>query len=365
MFTPSYIQHGRLLIRHAEKLLRYRKDVLSQATISDLKAQIEKLRKALDARDKKAVKDESERLHTFYMQHMPTPKDAAWRENIEVILVAIVVAIGIRSYFLQPFKIPTGSMQPTLNGIIGHPTPATQPAPNILRQIGEFVILGRNYINVVSAQDDQVTQVLPKKFAFFFTFSRIVCERQNFLVYAPPDTLRQDFKVLPGNHYGKGETIAKGAVDTGDQVFVDKFTYNFVKPHRGDVFVFRTDNIFGIPGDPETGAPFFIKRLGGVPGDTLRIDPPLLHVNGKVAEGFGFGRVMAAKDGYRGYAPGRDYLSDPTKIYTVPERHFFAMGDNSYNSYDSRWWGPVPEENLVGRGLFVYWPFNRHWGLIR
>jgi len=41
------------------------------------------------------------------------------------------------------------------------------------------------------------------------------------------------------------------------------------------------------------------------------------------------------------------------------------VGDNSYNSYDSRYWGPVPEENLVGRGLFVYWPFNRHWGLIR
>ena len=365
MFKPSYIKHGRLLIRHAEKLLRYRKDVLSEITIADLKTQIEKVRKSMSVRDAAAVKIESERLHALYMQHMPTPKDAAWRENIEVILVAIVVAIGIRSYFLQPFKIPTGSMQPTLNGIIGHPMPATEPAPNILRQIGEFIVLGRNYINVVSAEDDQVTQVLPKKFAFFFTFSRIVCEKQNFLVYAPPDTLRQDFKVSPGNHYGKGETIAKGAVDTGDQVFVDKFSYNFIKPHRGDVFVFRTDNIFGITADPETGAPFFIKRLAGLPKDTLRIDSPLFYANGKLAEGFGFGRVMSAKDGYRGYAPGRDYLSDPTKTYGVPDHHYFAMGDNSYNSLDSRWWGPVPEENLVGRGLLVYWPFNRHWGLIR
>jgi signal peptidase I len=266
---------------------------------------------------------------------------------------------------LQPFKIPTGSMQPTLNGIIGHPLPAAEPVPNIFRQIGEFIVLGRNYINVVSAEDDQVIQILPKKFAFFFTLSRIVCEKQNFLVYAPPDTLRQDFKVLSGNHYAKGETIAKGAVDTGDQVFVDKFSYNFVKPHRSDVFVFRTDDIPGIVGDPETGQPFFIKRLAGVPNDTLRIDPPLFYVGGKLAEGFGFGRVMGAKDGYRGYALGRDYLSDPTKTYVIPERRYFAMGDNSYNSYDSRFWGPVPEENLVGRGLFVYWPFNRHWGLIR
>lgn len=365
MFTPSHIKNGRLLIRHAEKLLRYRKDVLSEGTIADFKTQMGNLRKALKARDAKTIKAESEQLHAHYMQHMPAPKDAVWRENIEVILVAIVVAVGIRSYFLQPFKIPTGSMQPTLNGIIGHPMPPAQPLPNLLRQIGEFVVLGRNYINVVSAEDDQVVQVLPKKFAFFFTFSRIVCERQNLLVYVPPDTLRQDFKVGPGNTYKKGETIAKGAVDTGDQVFVDKFTYNFVKPHRGDVFVFRTDNIFGIPGDPETGAPFFIKRLGGISGDTLRIDSPLLYVGDKPAERFGFRRVMSAKDGYRGYAPGRDYLSDPTKKYTVPEHHYFAMGDNSYNSYDSRWWGPVPQENLVGRGLLVYWPFNRHWGLIR
>ena len=370
MFTRRYIKHGRLLVRHAEKLLRYRSDVLSESTIADLKTQIERVRQGLKDRNETAVKEESDKLHTLYTQHLPAPRDAAWRENVEVILVAVVVAIGIRSYFLQPFKIPTGSMQPTLNGIIGHPM--NKPPPNILRQVAEFVILGRNYINVVSKQDDRIDQIVQKKYAFFFTFSEIICERQRFLVYVAPETLRNDFKVAPGRQYKKGDVIARGAVDTGDQVFVDKFSYNFVKPHRGDVFVFRTDNIFGIPADPVTGEnSFYIKRLAGLPNDRLRIAPPLLLVKEKgadeekPAEGYGFARVMSAKPPYNGYAKGRDFLADASQSYTVPPQHYFALGDNSQNSLDSRWWGPVPEENLVGRGLLVYWPFNRHWGLIR
>jgi signal peptidase I len=254
-------------------------------------------------------------------------------------------------------------MQPTLNGIIGHPS--TSPPPNILRQIGDFIVLGRNYINVVSREDDQVFEIAPKKVLFFFTFSRVICQRQNFLVYAPPDTLSHDFNVLPGRIYHRGEIIARGAIDTGDQVFVDKFTYNFVKPHRGDVFVFRTNHIPGIREDPDAGSPFYIKRLAGLPGDTLRIDPPFLYVNGKKAEGYGFERVMAAKPPYRGYALGHEYLSQPDRSYTVPQDGYFALGDNSYNSYDSRYWGRVPDVNLVGRGLLVYWPFYPHWGLIR
>jgi len=72
---------------------------------------------------------------------------------------------------------------------------------------------------------------------------------------------------------------------------------------------------------------------------------------------------MEARDGYRGYGPGHLALSDPVKAFEVPRHTYFAMGDNSYNSFDSRWWGPVPERNLVGRGLFVYWPFIPPLGL--
>src|SRR4029450_3889260 len=363
MFTPRQVKHSRLLLRHARKYLRYKNDLLSGSDREEIVTGMEDLRDALRHRDHERVHSTADALDKTLHRLTPVSWESHWGENCEVILVAIVLAVGIRSYFLQPFKIPTGSMQPTLNGIIGYPS--TEPPPNLLRQIGEFIVLGRNYVNVVSREDDQVVQIEQRKFLFFFTLSRLTCQRQVFLVYVPPETLSHDFKVFPGRTYRRGDIIARGGVDHGDQVFVDKFSYNFVKPHRGDVFVFRTNHIAGIREDPEAGSPFYIKRLAGLPGDRLRIDPPFLYINGKKAEGYGFSRVMEVKPPYGGYGPGHEYLSQPDRTFTVPQNGYFALGDNSYNSYDSRYWGAVPEENLVGRGLLVYWPFSRHWGLIR
>ena len=372
MFTRRYIKHSKLLLRHAHKFLRYKQDVITPADREEVESGMRRLKAALRHRDRKEIEARAEGLDEQLHRLAPINWESHWRENVEVILVAIVVAVGIRSYFLQPFKIPTGSMQPTLNGIIGYPYETNKRIPNVLQQAFEFVLRGRNYINVVSAQDDQVLQVEQKKFLFFFTLSRLVCQHQNFLVYAPPDTLKAAFNVFAGRAYRRGDIIARGAIDTGDQVFVDKFSYNFVKPHRGDVFVFRTNNIPQIPEDPQTGAPFYIKRLGGVPGDTLRIAQPLLYVRGRdepqehLAGGFGFRRVMSAKNGYRGYSNGQSsYLVRSDATFVVPTDGYFALGDNSFNSFDSRYWGPVPAGNLVGRGLFVYWPFQPHWGLIR
>src|SRR5438477_2757574 len=241
MFTSRQLKHSRLLLRHARKYLRYKDDQLSSADRDQITAGMKDLREALWQRDRERIHSTADALDKTLHRLTPVTWESHWRENCEVILVAIVVAVGIRSYFLQPFKIPTGSMQPTLNGIIGYPS--NDPAPNILQQALEFVIRGRNYVNVVSQMDDQVLQVELKKFGFFFTYSRIVCQHQSFFVYAPPDTLRGYFNVFAGRNYHRGDVIARGAVDTGDQVFVDKLTYNFVKPRRGDVFVFRTNNI--------------------------------------------------------------------------------------------------------------------------
>jgi len=243
------------------------------------------------------------------------------------------------------------------------------------------------------------------------------------------ETLVRYFNVRPptpysaGTQYSAGDIIARGWIDAGDHVFVDKVSYNLHMPHRGEVFVFSTRGILGIDldrllrqqgVDPPTaqlllsierqlrqqaveqpppssaaqillrveierllrqqgveGSEFYIKRLAGLPLDNLRVASPLLYVNGHLAQEFGFQRVMNDKipDYDRGYTNPSPvdawYLTSPDATYTVPAGHYFAMGDNSANSLDGRYWGPVPQENLMGRGLFVYWPFLPHWGLVR
>src|ERR1700731_3773209 len=181
MFTRHHIKHSKLLLRHAHKFLRYKEDVLEPVQREEIEAGVRRLKAALRQRDRKEIEARAETLDTQLHRLAPVNWESHWRENVEVVLVAIVVAVGIRSYFLQPFKIPTGSMQPTLNGIIGRPMNAATPLPSLPQQVAEFILRGRNYINVVSRLDDQLVQVEPKKFLFFFTFSRLVCQHQSFL----------------------------------------------------------------------------------------------------------------------------------------------------------------------------------------
>ena len=365
---------------NARKLLHRKRDLLSDEQYGRLSAEIEELVATTQnggAQDRGRVEEAIQRLDKSFGKFQPAHDDAGWRENVEVLLVAFVLAIAIRSYFLQPFKIPTGSMEPTLNGIIGYPTSANEPAPGLLKRTFQSLWLGRTYIDVVSEVDDQVREMLPDKKFGFMDYTKIVCASgRTYSVHATPDTLahyvgRDGFGVYDGRAYKAGESIVHGYINTGDQVFVDKFTYNFRLPRRSDVFVFDTANIpvdRRAEMDEHIHSEYYIKRLAGTPGDVLRIEPPRLFINGQLATEPGFAKVMSARNGYRGYSGklSRDfqYLASPTDTFTVPPESYFALGDNSYNSSDSRVWGRVPAENVVGRGLYVYWPFTRHWGFI-
>jgi len=145
---------------------------------------------------------------------------------------------------------------------------------------------------------------------------------------------------------------------------VDRFSYHFKKPKVGDPFVFRTDEIIESVGDA-TGdytPKYYIKRLVGVEGETLEIRDGALLVNGQPRDEVeAFGRNASKEGEYDGYknvkllSKGRELL--------IPDDKFVALGDNSGNSADSRYWGFVPEKSVIGKAFFIYYPFTKRWGL--
>ncbi|XHR28514.1 MAG: signal peptidase I [Chthoniobacteraceae bacterium] len=367
-FTPSYLKEGRELLHGARKMYAYKRDLLSPHDLETAEAAIAELEEALRKRDPQAVEEASERVNTFFGKRFPAPAHADWAENTEVFLVAIIIALGIRSFYLQPFTIPTGSMQPTLNGI--RVFEMTEPVPNLAVRGLEWAWYGRSYFDIVPKVDDVVEGLEEVTRFWFFHYTRVVGAHGSFLIPAPATGLVGAFRLQPGARLQAGHPL-RGYADTGDHVFVNKMAYNFRSPHRGEVFVFSTSGIMTDENRRNPGAPsqFYIKRLGGLPGDELRIDPPRLFVNGAEAQEYGFRRVMSGSPysvgGYRGYANGPLFLTAPDAPYKVPDNRYIALGDNSYNSSDSRYWGTVPQENLMGCALFVYWPFSPHWGLIK
>ena len=364
LLTPRYIKEAKHYVHGAKKFLHYKRDVIKSEELEKVESKIAALKAAMSQRSRSAVETVIGELDALIGNISPPPKDAGWRENVEVFLVAIVIAAGIKAYLLQPFRIPTGSMQPTLYGIVG--TQTGTPPPNILVRAFDFVRLGRHYFDLKAEEADVVRGLQERTYANFFTFTDIVCRKRTYTLFVSREPLARYFNVRIGGEYHAGETIACGYMDTGDQVFVDKVSYNFVKPSAGDVFVFKTTGIRKIEDglNPALGSQHYIKRLAGMPGQTLRIAPPKLFVNGEVPQQFVFQRVISAKDGYKGYS-NMGILGAPEATYTVPPHRYFALGDNSYHSSDSRVWGPVPERNVAGRGLFVYWPFSKRWGFIR
>lgn len=139
----------------------------------------------------------------------------------------------------------------------------------------------------------------------------------------------------------------------GDLVLVNKFIYGakipftdlslpaLAKPQRGDVVVF----IY-----PRSPTKDFVKRLVGLPGETVEIKNGTVYIDDKPLEDSVFNQ--------RYYYNRGDFGQEGEKI-KVPENNFFVLGDNSANSQDGRYWGFVPFKNILGRVILVYWPPQR------
>lgn len=417
-------QQAREWVSLARKVDHFRRDVLPPNDLEELRERRERLETALRRQplEASALKEPIETLEktlkrcggSFYPRSF-------WIENIEMILVAAILAIGVRTFFLQPFKIPTNSMYPSYNGLttevyfadedpnklvellnlvrLGatHREIEGEPgaelilpidAPSTLREQGvsnprgdfqgdlrgaflsERYVEGRRWFIFPSTQaqyrfvvgDEVVAVNVPLDFPMGDVVEAII-ERAGDNLRIERGSGDFDFLARTGLRANEDGEVLSFDVKTGDMLFVDRFSYNFVRPDVGDPFVFRTDEITGMT--PGERGKYYIKRVVGTPGDTLEIDPPQLLRNGEPITGAPAFAGNAAQEGeYPGYQtvdPGYFFPGD--RPLRIPEESYFAMGDNSPHSADSRMWGFVPEDSIVGKAVFIYYPFSFRWGL--
>ena len=404
MLTPKWKKEAKFLYKGSKKFIHYKRDLLEADRIEEIESRREDLKNAWKAGDKETTSEAGKQLQASCEQALPRYKAPdALAENVEVLFVAIVIALGLRAYYLQPFRIPTGSMRPSLNGMIGHVEPKENWPAWPLRMIQE-VTHGRSHYSLEAKNDgERISKIYDGQFMHFFsrcyiTFvspngeertASVPGSKSSFFESLDLKKISTDFNQLIHSEealkqitFPKGYKIAEGYMNSGDLVLVDKFSYHFRQPKAGETFVFDTREIKEIRSRPGFGS-HYIKRLIATPGDTIELvggvpdyhnnqaihRNALIYRNGEKMKAPGVLRVESLTDGYGGYGSG-DRLPKGRKL-TLKDKpssgksEYWAMGDNSHHSSDSRDWGTVKEFNLIGPAAFTLWPLGSgHWGFI-
>ena len=347
---------------------------------------------------------------------------AATRENIEILLVALAVALSIRTFFLQPFKIPTGSMQPTLYGITSVPDysqdkidywaadrhllyyrPADYRPDLVEAEVNEQTKLrdhlvlptgwnrvkewfaGNRYIHLRALTNGPIDRLEPPVHVLINIKQRLWINGVAHTIWFPPDCGEQELEMRAGLNlqrdyvFHRGEDIIRMKVSEGDHLLVDRLSYNFRKPKRGEIAVFSTRGT-AIRNQND----YYVKRLTALPGERVQIgDDRHLRINGErldastphFANVYGFQPATPPQDSeYSGHVNGavaRKYHLYPdlsprfprqSTIFTNRPDAYLFMGDNTCNSSDSRTWGMCPVQNVIGQAFIVYWPLTPRFG---
>ncbi|MDR2512457.1 MAG: signal peptidase I [Puniceicoccales bacterium] len=432
------------LLLHVRKVWSYRQDLFTQEearSFDEARAKLTFLAKAActkpipDGGVKEKLDEAIGEMHELLCKLggtvYPVRSPLDW---VELVIVAVFVACGVRSFFGQPFKIPTSSMYPTYHGMTVEVHPLDSDGPSGLEALWRKLTLWTKRVEVRSPVAGEVwiplshsgmpvcikngkdsglfgTGVMadptdiysiklgdgtsipvevPKDFSFISLVLRTYFPEEDKLPIGMSDRWQRVLQkarltgdLLHDHQRGgyvlrthkmvpAGGRILHFDVLTGDMVLVDRMSYNFVRPKLGDPFVFETRNIPGLNSDGSHEL-YYIKRLAGLPGDTLRVDGSHLLRNGVLMTGasaFDKNNARAVHEEYYGYFPSAGDTKQPHSrpLYEdlkIPSGHFYALGDNSGNSADSRSWGFVPEASVVGRGFFILHPFTRRWGMAK
>lgn len=392
LLLPKWRRQGQEALTALTSYINYHRTELAPERLTHLMGEQADLKEALHCWNgekvktlTESIKAESEQLRGFNRNGMV--------EIAESFFVIMVIFLGIRTYYAQPFRIPTGSMQPTLNGIIIHPIEDEADIPGTAEKIWNAIKLGSSYVNEVSDSHKKLigTQQQSKHLIFTETLLKFDDGSQISVPTAEAEVIRYlrdhgkditeylrtgDISKAP--EYKPGEVIIRARMDAGDMVVVNRMAYHFRKPKRGETFVFdtraiRTDLSSSL--SEQQGGTHYIKRLCGLPGDTISISDSQVYVNGEPAKEATIARVAAGEapyneGGYKALLHSGFCLTEGAQVQLSESlrkptlREYIALGDNTDSSLDSRYWGPVHQFNILGPAALTLWPFTSHWGAI-
>jgi signal peptidase I len=408
-FISSDVRSAIAMRKHVQRILSAQRDILALPAIENVNGALSDLTNAINTGAKgEALKKEMAKLEEAANKWLKPYPHAAWRENIEVLLVALAVAMAIRTFFLQPFKIPTGSMQPTLFGVTSVPDFTKVDfwksdraeimaqldgqlkqrnaikIPNGWERVKEW-FAGVSYVHAIAQADGKLEMGQMQHFLIFNLKQTFSIGGVQQTIWFPPDFGEQPIEkragifLDPEHIYHKGDDVFKMKTCAGDHLFVNRLTYNFRKPERGEIIVFETKGIEGLPQDQ-----FYIKRMVVKPGDHVSIgDDRHLVINGQRLDAstphfenvYGFNPATPPRESqYSGHVNGTvaqkfglypnlaPLFPDAQTIFNNDTDSYMVMGDNTCNSSDSRTWGTLPAKNVIGKSCFVYWPITTRFG---
>lgn len=381
-FSSRAVRQATDLNRQVRRLVNEQRDLLSSEALEELAEKQRALKEALRRNMDKSMIDAraGELLKVAESRLIAHPHPSA-RENVKELFVAAALVMSVTCFFVQLTKIPTGSMQPTLFGVTSEDWRQNPDAqiPGRLQRIVDFWWRGISYYQLTAKADGEVTRIDPPRLVFpFVKTQRIQVGPESYRIWLPPDELKTHTGLSLHQFFRAGEDIFKAKVVTGDHLLVDRFTYNFRRPARGEIIVFKTKGIEGL----DQGQ-LYIKRLVALGGEQVRLgNDRHLVINGKrldattprfenvytfsgppqVNRYSGHVNNVVANQSFRMYSRLAQKFPDENRVFHVPTGHYLAMGDNTMSSSDSRDWGALPQKNVIGKCWFVYWPITDRFG---
>jgi signal peptidase I len=349
---------------HAAKHARHvREDIADPKDLETLAAAEEAVR-AIRRSGEGNVEPAVAKLSAATEKIYPSRHTSGLRENVEVLIVALGAAMAIRAFFVEPFKIPTGSMQPTLNGI----TVEAQSGPgffdNPVTRLPKWLLTGTSYKEIRAEVTGRLDDIRFERDSILVKIGGVEHKIPSYMSDLVFDRSGERVRLLLKNEYSKGDLLVNARVIAGDHILVNKLKYNFMKPERGDISVFDTRSITHPDVRKDS---YYIKRMVGLPGERMQIRNGRIVADGQVISDPPMFEKIASDPLYHGGHGNAGYLSDAGAFIQLRDDEYLMCGDNTKPgmSLDGRFFKGVPRADLKGPAMFVYWPFREHWGVVR